>query len=73
MVSQEFNNPNITPYLLILAGIATLAKRAQIPRHRYLTNLYFRLIAFYEKDLKKIVTYSTIPQIALVIFIIYTK
>ncbi|CDW60162.1 Oxidored q1 domain containing protein [Trichuris trichiura] len=97
-------NANITPYLLILTGIATLAKSAQIPLHTastpvsslvysstlnltcyisysiyvecvrgYLTSPYFRLIAFYEKDLKNILAYSTIYQSALLIFIISTN
>lgn len=115
------NNASISCYLLILRGIAILAKRAQIPLHSwlpiaiaaptpvsslvhsstlvvagtilciklnllyflpyagwlcvtgYLTSLYSRLIALYEKDLKKILAYSTMSQIALVIFIICTN
>ncbi|CDW59986.1 NADH dehydrogenase subunit 5 [Trichuris trichiura] len=44
-----------------------------LPYAGYLTSLYSRLIALYEKDLKKILAYSTMSQIALVIFIICTN
>ncbi|CDW60935.1 NADH dehydrogenase subunit 5 [Trichuris trichiura] len=107
-IEWQFSNASITPYLLILTGIATLAKGAQISLHtaptivsslvgsstivvagtilciepnllyfllyiRYFTSLHFRLIAFYEKDPKNILAYSTVSQSALVIFIICTN
>nr|ALF03950.1 NADH dehydrogenase subunit 5 [Trichuris trichiura] len=117
----EFNNTSMTSYLLMLTGIAALAKSAQIPLHSwlpiamaaptpvsslvhsstlvvagtilciklnllyflpymgwlcitgYLTSLYSSFMALYEKDLKKILAYSTMSQIALVMFMICTN
>nr|BAV82905.1 NADH dehydrogenase subunit 5 [Trichuris trichiura] len=117
----ELNNANMSCYLLMLSGIAVLAKSAQIPLHSwlpiamaaptpvsslvhsstlvvagtilciklnllyflpyagwlcitgYLTSLYSSLMALYEKDLKKILAYSTMSQIALVMFMICTN
>nr|WAP91010.1 NADH dehydrogenase subunit 5 [Trichuris trichiura] len=115
------NNASMSCYLLMLSGIAILAKSAQIPLHSwlpiamaaptpvsslvhsstlvvagtilciklnllyflpyagwlcvtgYLTSLYSGLMALYEKDLKKILAYSTMSQIALVMFMICTN
>nr|QRK25859.1 NADH dehydrogenase subunit 5 [Trichuris sp. TMM5] len=39
----------------------------------YMTSLYSSLMALYEKDLKKILAYSTMSQIALVVFMICTN
>ncbi|CDW60709.1 Oxidored q1 domain containing protein [Trichuris trichiura] len=106
-MQRQFNNANITPNVMILRGIATGAKSAEIPLHAatpvsslvhsstplvagtilcielsllyfvhyigYLTSLFSSLIAPCEKDLKKILAYSTISQTALVIFIICTN
>nr|ALF03937.1 NADH dehydrogenase subunit 5 [Trichuris sp. TTB2] len=117
----ELNNASMSCYLLMLSGIAILAKSAQIPLHSwlpiamaaptpvsslvhsstlvvagtilciklnllyflpyagwlcmtgYLTSLYSSLMALYEKDLKKILAYSTMSQIALVVFMICTN
>nr|AXO78737.1 NADH dehydrogenase subunit 5 [Trichuris rhinopiptheroxella] len=117
----KLNNSKMIPCLLLLAGVATLAKSAQIPLHSwlpiamaaptpvsslvhsstlvvagailciklnlffsipymnwlcvtgYLTSFYSSLMALLEKDFKKILAYSTMSQIALVMFMMYSN
>nr|AGH27502.1 NADH dehydrogenase subunit 5 [Trichuris sp. GHL-2013] len=120
-VRWDINNTTMTSSLLLLAGVATLAKSAQIPLQSwlpiamaaptpvsslvhsstlvvagvilciklnllfyspymnwlcvmgYLTSFYSSLMALLEKDFKKILAYSTMSQIALVMFMAFTN